>query len=142
MARFYLDENFNYQVAGPLRRLGHIVTTSFDLDRDGSWNDEQFFTSVQQQAVLLSFNIKDFRLLHAAWRSWSRHWGLDMLHYGVIILQQRQPAWQAELLAQELHDVVTRFDMTNQTVEWRPSTGWRYVTPHRFLPEPDITAEA
>jgi hypothetical protein len=139
VARFYLDENFNYQVADPLRNMGHTVLTSTDLDMDSSWDDEQFFIAVQQQAVLVSFNIKDFRLLHAAWRSWSRYWRLDMPHYGVIILQQRQPAWPAEFLVQELHEVVTRFDMVNQAIESRPSTGWRYVTPYWLLPDPDIT---
>lgn len=142
MARFYLDENFTLHVVDPLRNLGHTVLTSVDVGASGSWDDEQFFIAVQQKAILVSFNIKDFRLLHAAWRSWSRHWGVERPHYGVILLQQPQPPRSPESLAQELHEVVTRFEMQDQAIEWRSQTGWTPVTPYRLFNDLPPSADA
>lgn len=141
MARFYLDHDFTHRVVGPLRRLGHTVITSEELGMGDAWDDEQLFMAVQQRAVLLSFNYRDFSLLHAAWCSWSERWGVDRRHYGIILPQQVLPTWPPEFLVQELQSVVASSDMENRFVEWKPSTGWRYLTPYRFLPDPDVTSD-
>ncbi len=74
MARFQLDQNVSATLALLLRGLGHDVVTTNDaglLDVD---DDVQLLAAAKAARVPITHNREDFRLLHRAWRRWTREW--------------------------------------------------------------------
>lgn len=86
MARAHLDANIPYPVWLDLRGRGHDVThsrASRELYRapDG----KEVLYAAQDERIIVSHNLKDFRLLHDAWRRWSDAWEVDRRHAGMLL---------------------------------------------------------
>jgi predicted nuclease of predicted toxin-antitoxin system len=122
LAAFYFDQNVSHQIVTLLRASGHQVTTAYDIGLDRAEDDEHFLVAAQRGWTLVTTNIKDFRLLHYAWRRWFAAHGVSAEHHGVLIVPQRQPA---ERIVQAILDLLTTdATLTNELHEWSPGDGW------------------
>jgi hypothetical protein len=69
-----------------LRERGHVVTLTKDLQLERAHDGLQLVTATRRQALLVSHNGKDFRLLHRAWCCWTEEWAIGAQHAGILIL--------------------------------------------------------
>jgi len=51
--------------------------------------------AAQVQRTPVTNNIKDFLLLHRAWREWSRAWNTLQSHAGILLVPQVRPEQRA-----------------------------------------------
>lgn len=79
----YLDEDVHLGLGLALRKRGFDVIHAQELDQKGSSDAAQLAHAVAQQRCLLSFNTKDFVLLH---NEYAEH---DREHWGIIVSRQR-----------------------------------------------------
>lgn len=100
----------------------HWVTTAYDIGRDRAEDDEHFLIAAQRGWVLITTNVKDFRLLHDAWRRWLPTYGIAATHAGVLIVPQRQ---LVERIADAINDLLDELPtLINECYEWKPGDGW------------------
>lgn len=91
---------------------------------DAAKDDEQLLFAAQQRRVLITHNIKDFQMLHDAWKRWSSAWEVDQPHSGLLIIPQ-PPTWEADRAAQELHAFFQTFPvLANESYQYYAVTGW------------------
>ncbi len=78
----FLDEDVHFALAVTLRKRGHDVIHAQELHRKGKSDEEQLSYAIKEKRCLLSFNVKDFVLLHNkyAQNGWE--------HYGIMISKQ------------------------------------------------------
>ncbi len=89
MASIYLDHNVARDVATALRLNGHDVRTAREIHTENVGDDEHLALAYQNRWIFITHNISDFELLHDGWRRWSRLWGLNVLHPGILWSQGR-----------------------------------------------------
>jgi hypothetical protein len=106
--RFYTDEDIFSDVAIELRRHGIDATSTPEAGRRGSEDESQMRWAVENQCVIVTFNVGDYLALHAMWlRS-------GQSHFGIIVSAQRPlgdlihrlVALHATLTAEEMRDRV------------------------------------
>jgi hypothetical protein len=122
---FYLDENFPVEVASHLRQHGHIATTAIEESRQGVSDPFQLLYAAERGWALVTHNRDDFRMLHEAWLLWSRRWGVQERHAGILVL--RVPARRAvsdivDALKTLADDSDSSFD--GMLYVWHAATGW------------------
>lgn len=128
MADFYIDENVPVRIAELLRHHGHNSVTTRDLRQEGAGDEEQLLTAAQRGWIFVTYNTKDFVLLHQAWCRWLKADDIPAEHAGILILPQA-PRLSAEQAAQELIDLVDSgrsqgLSLAGQLYEWLPGQGW------------------
>ena len=64
MARFYADENFDYQVVERLRALGHDVLTVQEAGEQGGDDARVLARATGDGRCVLTFDRMDFKRLH------------------------------------------------------------------------------
>lgn len=75
--RLFLDEDIHFGLAQALRNRGHDVVHAQDAERKGRSDREQLAYAAEQGRCLLSFNVKDFVILHNEYAvSRRNHWGI------------------------------------------------------------------
>ena len=62
--KLFLDEDVHAGLAIALRKRGYDVYHAQELDGKGRTDSEQLAFAVQDQRCLLTFNVKDFVILH------------------------------------------------------------------------------
>ena len=123
---FYIDHDVNAGVARELARYGHTARTTRDWGRTTAEDPEHLLEATRAQAVLVSHNWKDFRLLHIAWQYWSQQWGVPQPHGGILIL----PHGTVSVSLGRLLAFVRRGEPTvDRLYRCRDSTGWREAGP-------------
>jgi hypothetical protein len=90
VAQLFLDNDFPLDAADGLRLLGHDVETARSTQREDQTDDAQLLYAANGARILVSHNWKDYLLLHDAWHRWSKDWGTQRLHAGILILRQRR----------------------------------------------------
>jgi len=80
--RLLLDEDVHAELAHILRQRGFDVLHAQELDRKGKTDREQLEFSTQENRCILSFNIKDFVILHNQYVRENRE------HGGIIVSKQ------------------------------------------------------
>lgn len=80
--RLFLDEDVHAGLARALGRRGFDAIHAQHLERTGLSDDAQLAYAVQQGRCLVSFNIKDFVLLH------NRYVKAGEEHCGIIVSKQ------------------------------------------------------
>ncbi len=125
MARFHLDENVSAGIAARLRDLGHDVVTAADAGLLGADDDVQLLAAAKADRVLIAHNREDFRLLHKAWRRWTRDWQVQRSHAGIFTIPQ-PPHWPPERAAAEV-DSIARLPLTDELYgyDWQTGQGWQ-----------------
>lgn len=79
----YLDEDVHLGLGMALRKRGFDVIHAQELDRKGLSDAEHMANAIEQRRCLLSFNTKDFVLLH---NEYAEH---EKEHWGIIVSKQR-----------------------------------------------------
>lgn len=124
MARFYVDNDVSLRLAAVLDSRGHDVVTTRALGRQTAGDHEQLWLAATMRRVLLTHNLRDYLLLHGAWRLWfpalmhagpvsvriwrvrGRAWlAHTPVHAGIVVLPQRQPV---DFLAEHLHALLAQ----------------------------------
>jgi predicted nuclease of predicted toxin-antitoxin system len=80
--RLFLDEDVHTNLAHALKQRGFDAVHAQGLARTGLTDDEQLAYAVRQRRCLISFNVRDFVLLH------NRYVEDNRRHYGIIVSKQ------------------------------------------------------
>jgi predicted nuclease of predicted toxin-antitoxin system len=80
--KLLLDEDVHLAIAVALRRRGYDVVHVQELDRKGKSDPEQLKYAVENGRCLMSFNVKDFVILH---NEYVRN---EQEHFGIIVSKQ------------------------------------------------------
>jgi len=73
----FLDEDLHSGLAHALRRRGFDVIHAQELDRKGQSDSDQLLFAIQQERCIMSFNVKDFVILHNKYvETHQEHWGI------------------------------------------------------------------
>lgn len=124
MARFHLDHNVSQKIAPLLRTAGHDVVTARELRMESAGDEEHLLIAAKSGRILVTYNVKDFRLLHDAWQRWSRDWGVIRHHAGILIIPDNWLApyavWQLDAFVQATPSI------SNELHEWNQI--WRHRT--------------
>lgn len=128
MPGFYIDHNGPARLAALLSEQGFPTATARAEGLHKATDDHQLIHAAQTERVLITFNRKDFLLLHQAWCRWPQEWGLNPCpqHAGVFILDQQT----AEEIVSHVEEILARqVTLTNQLHDWSKANGWRGLTP-------------
>lgn len=127
MADWYFDHNVSQPLAALLRLRNHTVVTARDISLETAGDQQHLLVAGQRGLILVTHNVKDFRLLHGAWLTWSNAWGVTPTHSGILIIPGR---WEDERAARELEDFISQsHDLATACYEWRPRRGWQQRPP-------------
>lgn len=77
--RLYLDEMIPAGLAVVLREYGYDVLSAKEANMFGKSDEEQLGFAVSNGRAIVTFNIKDFVLLHQSWLSEGKE------HFGIIV---------------------------------------------------------
>jgi len=77
--RLYLDEMIPIVLALVLRQHGYDVLAAKEVNMFGKSDEEQLAFAVSNRMAIITFNIKDFVLLHQSWLSEKKN------HFGIIV---------------------------------------------------------
>ena len=80
--KLFLDEDIHTGLSHALRQRGFDVVHAQDLKGKGKSDREQLALAVQEERCLVSFNIRDFVLLH------NQYVGQNKEHWGIIVSKQ------------------------------------------------------
>lgn len=75
----YLDEMIPAVLAVVLRQYGYDVLTAKEADMLAKSDEEQLAFAASNRKAIITFNIKDFVLLHQSWFSEGKK------HFGIIV---------------------------------------------------------
>lgn len=75
----YLDEMIPAVLAVVLRQYGYDVLTAKEADMLAKSDEEQLIFAASNRKAIITFNIKDFVLLHQSWFSEGKK------HFGIIV---------------------------------------------------------
>lgn len=118
MALFYLDENVSRDAESLLSQYGHDALHCVDAGKRGSPDPEHLQAAATDGRILVTFNWRDFRLLHQFWTALNS-WGTLPQPHGGILTSLRE--MDDILWANLVHVFVAeRPVLTNQMWEWRP----------------------
>lgn len=130
MASIYADHNASRDLTALLRGRGHDVVRTRDLGLDRATDGLQLLTAATFGRVFLTYNERDFVLLHDAWLRWSAAWQVAPTHVGIIILPQDQ-YWEPARAVDEIETVFRRqlgsalpSAIHNWLWMWRSLPGW------------------
>jgi hypothetical protein len=130
VAEFYLDHNVAVGTATYLRDAGHGARTAASLSLERAHDHRHLLEAAQRGWTLVTYNWKDYRLLHDAWRDWPRAWGLSPVpqHAGVLVIPAAGAAtgrWTASVAAEQLAAFAEEHpSLTNTLYRWFPGSGW------------------
>ena len=87
MARLYLDHNVSLHAAPALQAVGHDVLSTRDLGATRRPDHAQLLFATQAGLVLVTLDRHDFTMLHDAWQTWPRAFGVSFPpHPGILVL--------------------------------------------------------
>lgn len=73
----FLDEDFHAGMAHALRKRGYDAVHAQEMERKGRSDSDQLLFAVRQERCFLSFNVRDFVILHNEYtKSQHEHWGI------------------------------------------------------------------
>lgn len=88
MADLYLDNDVSVHLIPVLIARGHNVRHTRDLGMERAQDFRQLLFAAHQNRIFVSHNLRDYRLLHGAWRHWTAAWDRSDQHAGVLLLDQ------------------------------------------------------
>ena len=122
MADLYLDNDVSLALARPLRAAGHRVTAARDLGHFRAGDDAQLLTA-RSGWVLVTYNRRDFAMLHDAWQTWAVAFGSALPpHPGILVLDHAPPAAQAGAVVSLL--AAPGGPLANELLWWHRGGGW------------------
>lgn len=122
MIAFYLDENVSRGIVSLLNAGGYHVVTSHEMQMDGTTDDAQLFLAWRNQWVIVTYNRKDFFLMHQTLQRWSGTFGHSEIHAGILVpsdaVSVRAQARTLDIFA------AAALPIENAYYEWRPLGEW------------------
>lgn len=82
--KLLLDEHLSHRLAAQLRQYGFDVTSAFETGMGAATDDVLLAFAVSQQRTVLTFNHKDFAILHS-------HYMAEGQEHGGILLSTEEP---------------------------------------------------
>ncbi len=101
MAAFHLDHNVSAILAPLLLSGGHIATTAREMGMETARDERILLTAANCALIVVTHNVKDFRLLPDAWLRWSRAWRVEPIHAGILLIPDNHQ-WAPEQAAHEI----------------------------------------
>ena len=95
--RLYLDEDVHPDLADAIRNNGFDCQSATEAGMLGKSDKEQLVYATAQGRCLVTFNIRDFRLLACQWAQ------MGQPHAGLIVTKQVSRAGFGKLLGRLLH---------------------------------------
>jgi len=80
--KLFLDEDVHAGLSHALQQRGFDVVHAQDLERKGRSDGDQLAFAVHEKRCLVSFNVRDFVLLH------NQYAGQHKVHWGIIVSRQ------------------------------------------------------
>ena len=105
--KLFLDEDIHTGLAHALRQRGFDVVHAQDLKRKGKTDSEQLAFAVQEERCLVTFNVRDFVLLH------NQYAGQNKEHSGIIVSKQMTIGETLKRLLKKV-GLATRADFKNR----------------------------
>ena len=128
MARLYFDNDVSLRLAPQLVHAGHAVTTAVGEGLTVAGDEVQLLTAVRRGDVLLTYNRRDFMILHRAWLLWPHAFGFTLPpHNGIVTIDQVEIGEQF-VVVEALLSTVSSERLLNQMLWWHPPAGWRSLT--------------
>jgi hypothetical protein len=117
----YFDSNVTNRAARLLAARGLDVRMAADVGMQHAIDAEHLLRAAQEGWLLVT-NDTDFLDLHDAWHLWSRAWGVEPRHGGVLVGIQ---SWAYQKVAAEVEAFVAQgIDPANTLYQWRWGHGW------------------
>lgn len=136
MIPLYLDEDVTERLTEALLDLGLDATSVNRLGHKGLKDPQQLLMAARLQRVFVTYNTRDFVLLHEAWHAWSTAWDAKdaARHHGILLLYPKKGD-AVQHLARALH----RFAFDHVTVDsrafaWTRARDWYELHPAPPLP--------
>lgn len=129
MTDLYLDEGVSVHLAPHLTLNGHSTRTTQQEGRRGGYDAAQLLHAARNGWALVTHNRGHFVVLHEGWALWTRAWGIDILHAGILIVPQVGGDITEDVLIMEITGFLNhRPPMTNECREWIPGRNawWRH----------------
>ena len=127
--RILLDENVTERLADALIKLG-IDAVSSNQDYKGSDDSSLLVIAAALDRAILTYNSREFALLHLAWIAWSDAWNVvpPPSHAGILLINSA-PGFDSTRLAAEVASFATGRDQThslaNRAFAWSSTRGWQ-----------------
>ena len=125
MGAFLLDEDTPVRLETLLIDRGHSAIHIDTLGRKSAPDPRNFHDAAAQNLTLVTFNRRDYELLHDAWQTWTHERGVRWQHAGILILSQVQgmpPEQYADLINTLVREPGT--DLDTALYNWDAATGW------------------
>lgn len=124
MSSFYLDNDVFLRLVPLLVAGGHAVSSARELGLASAGDEAQLLTAVRREAILVTYNRRDFELLHDAWITWPAAFDLDLpAHPGILALAHAPVADQFDAI-DGLIETTAPSALQNTMYSWRPGRGW------------------
>ncbi|MCA1724271.1 MAG: DUF5615 family PIN-like protein [Thermomicrobia bacterium] len=128
MAAFLLDHNVSAKLAPLLRFQGHVAITAREMNMETARDERILLTAATRALIVVTHNVKDFRLLHDAWLVWSRAWRVAPIHTGILIIPDNHQ-WSPEQAARAIEALIAPGVIVhNALYEWQSRDGWQRRT--------------
>jgi len=89
MVRFYLDNDLANEYRFRIQDKGHDALLRRRYGQKRATDDQQLLTTAQPERILVTHNVKDFVLIHHAWRLWPAALGVPWPdHPGILVVPQ------------------------------------------------------
>ena len=125
MVTFLLHPNVVVWLARLLEATGHAVYLPEVLGMATTSDPLKLLRATELKSVFVTHNLEDVVLMHDAWQQWSRAWGVNRPHGGILVIPQF-PHWTAEQSAAAI-DQLSRsgVKMENELLVWsRAENRW------------------
>lgn len=125
MAELYLDNDVSLELAPLLRRTGHRVTTTRDLGLFRATDDAQLLTATRNHWTVVTYNRRDFTMLHDAWLNWPVAFGVALPpHSGITVVDPGLPPVLAAQIANLLRSTPVE-TLPNALIWWHHRDAWQ-----------------
>ena len=101
VAKLHFDEDADVRLAKALRRRGHDVTTTPEVNLLSASDEEQLTYAASQGRVLVTRNVEHFPDIYKVWFEQGRE------HWGIIVTVRQRPV--GEVLAR-MERLLNRYD--------------------------------
>ena len=129
MWRFFLDENVSEALLAALIALGFNAVSTAQLGGKRATDVSQLLFAARDGRVPITYDTDHFEILHEAWRSFAREWGVHQLARHPGILGLPDPGLLAVSDAARIVDELFRSGeaVENRLLVRRRFTGWREI---------------
>ena len=107
MVAFFLDHIVSLRLAEFLRPRGHTARTAREMRLESVGDEQILLTAATHEWIVVTHNVKDFRILHDTWLLWSGAWDVQPTHHGILIIPDYHQ-WLPERAAEEMDAFAAR----------------------------------